>query len=234
MIHTAVILSAGQGSRLLPLTIDRPKCLIKVGGKAIIDHQLDALAAAGVRRRIVVGGYRADRLAAHLAARGGDAELRINPFWAVSSSIGSVWAARDALAGDFVIVNGDTVYTPELIRAGLADDAPGIGLFVEPIAHAEQDDMLVAVSDGVVTAVAKTLDPAAAHHRSLGFIVARQDGGAYRAMLDAVIAREDGIRSFHHQIVHEIAQRQPVRPLLIRGGGWAEIDRPEDIAGWRG
>src|SRR5690348_8874477 len=114
-IHTAIMLSAGKGTRLLPLTADRPKCLVPVGGKLIVDHHVDALKAIGVARRIVVGGYRIDRLAEHLAMRGGDAELRFNPFWAVASSISSVWAVRDRLDSDFAILNGDTIFDPGLL-----------------------------------------------------------------------------------------------------------------------
>ncbi len=63
----AIILAAGQGTRLLPFTREHPKCLVPVGGKAILDHQLEALAAAGVEDVLVVGGYRIDRLEEHLA-----------------------------------------------------------------------------------------------------------------------------------------------------------------------
>lgn len=234
MISRAIILSAGQGSRLLPLTADRPKCLIEVGGKAIIDHQLDALADAGLSNLVVVGGYRADQLATHLAARGNDAELRINPFWAVSSSIGSIWAARDLVADDFMIVNGDTVYAPALIQQGLSNLRQGISLFVERVAHAEYDDMLAWIEDDVVRAVGKTLDPSVAHYRSLGLVVGHRDGGVYRDMLDKVIARANGISAFHHQIVHELAQVGPVHPVVINTGHWVEVDRPEDIANWPG
>ena len=57
MITTAAILAAGVGSRLDPLTRDRPKCLVRVGGRAILRHQLDALRAAGIERVIIVVGY---------------------------------------------------------------------------------------------------------------------------------------------------------------------------------
>ncbi len=57
MITTAAILAAGVGSRLDPLTRDRPKCLVKVGGRPILQHQLDALRAAGIERVIIVVGY---------------------------------------------------------------------------------------------------------------------------------------------------------------------------------
>lgn len=234
MIDTAILLNAGQGSRLLPLTADRPKCLIEVGGRAIIDHQLDALAAAGVKRRVVVGGYRIDRLAAHLEARGDDVELRFNPFWAVSSSISSVWAARDLLSGSYAIMNGDTVYDPTLVADGLRETRRGLNLFVEAVKAPALDDMLVHVADDAVKAVAKTLDPVDARYRSLGVVVGIDDANSYRVTLDAVIRGEKGIQSFHHKIVDDIARNEAVHAVVIDNHAWVEIDRVEDIAGWKG
>lgn len=233
-IDTAIILSAGRGSRLLPLTNDMPKCLIEVGGRAILDHQLDALAAAGVERRVVVGGYRVDQIAAHLAARGDGVELRFNPFWEVSSSISSVWAARDLLTGRYAIMNGDTVYEAELVADSFARVQPGLNLFVEPVVTPMLDDMLVEMEGELVRAVAKTLDPARARFHSLGVIAGYDDGGAYGAALDAVIRSATGIQSFHHAIIDDLARKGPVHGLVIDAGHWVEIDRVEDIAGWKG
>src|SRR5688572_7496408 len=108
----AIILAAGLGSRLLPLTADRPKCLVPAGDRAILEHQLHALHAAHVTYVTVVGGYRFDRLEAFVATLCDELrpELIFNPFYAVSSSIGSVWAARDLLDGPFLLLNGDTIY----------------------------------------------------------------------------------------------------------------------------
>ncbi len=233
-IDTAIILSAGRGSRLLPLTRDMPKCLIDVGDRAILDHQLDALAAAGVARRVVIGGYRIDQIAAHIEARGDGVELRFNPFWEVSSSISSVWAARDLLAGGYAIMNGDTVYEPELIAASFARVQPGVNLFVEPIVSPMLDEMRVEMAGGLVRAVAKTLDPARARFHSLGIIAGREDGGAYGAALDAVMRGDQGIQSFHHRIVDDLARQGLVHGVVVDTGHWVEIDRVEDIAGWKG
>src|SRR5581483_6489991 len=66
---TAMVLAAGVGSRMRPLTDDRPKALVEVGGKALIDHMLDRLAEAGVTRAVVNVHAFADRLESHLARR---------------------------------------------------------------------------------------------------------------------------------------------------------------------
>jgi L-glutamine-phosphate cytidylyltransferase len=229
----AIILSAGRGSRLLPLTEFMPKCLVPVGGKAILDRQLAALAAAGVTEATVVAGYRFDQVAAHLERHVPPiaVDLRFNPFWAVSSSIGSVWTARDLLIGPFCLMNGDTTIAAAAMRRALAADVAKLGLLVEPIDAPAHDDMLVAVSGDAVLAVSKLLDPAAATHRSLGVVIA---GGAsgYRAALDIVIAGAAGIERYHHDVVAHLAAGGGVKAVIEASGAWLEIDRPEDIAAW--
>lgn len=237
---TAVIVSAGRGSRLLPLTEAMPKCLVPVGGRAILDHQLDALAQAGIERAVVVAGYRADQVEAHLARGGHNLEARMifNPFWAVASSIASVWAAHAHVGGPFLLMNGDTVFEGRVIAAALAGAGPGVNLAVErpPIlgdeGAFELDDMRVALDGDRVTGVAKTLSADAATHRSLGLIVARDaDGGGYAGALRQVIAAPDGLRAFHHDVIDRLARERGVHAIEI-AGGWQEIDRPQDIAAW--
>lgn len=230
----AIIIAAGHGSRLLPLTLAMPKCLVPVGGRAILDHQLDAIAAAGIEAAIVVGGYRCDQIAAHLAARAGGptTELVFNPFWAAGSSIGSVWAARAALGEAFMLMNGDTIFDPAILAAARRDPHPGVKLVVEPLRIPEPDDMRVAVAGGRVRAVAKGLVPAT--HRSLG-IVATTGGPAYADALRAVIGAEDGIHAFHHAVIDRLAGTDAVAAVESPAGApWQEIDRPDDITRWRG
>ena len=69
MIKTAMVLAAGLGTRMRPMTNDRPKALVTVNGRALIDHTLDRLAEAGVETAIVNVHHYADKVEAHLAAR---------------------------------------------------------------------------------------------------------------------------------------------------------------------
>lgn len=231
----AIIISAGAGTRLLPLTLTAPKCLVPVGGRAILDHQLDACAAAGVEAAVVVGGYRIEQIAEHLAARpaGIATSLVFNPFWAAASSIGSVWAARENLRDPFALMNGDTLFDPAVVAAAVADRRRGVRLVVDRLGEREEDDMLVEVADGRVRAVGKTLDPARATHRSLGLIVSA-GGGAYADALRAVIGAENGIQAFHHAVVDRLAGVDACGAIEAPAGAhWREIDRPADIARWR-
>jgi choline kinase len=235
-IAHAIILAAGQGSRLLPLTVGMPKCLIEVGGKTILGHQLDALLSVGVESFTIVTGYRAgqiEREAYHLARQGMKIETLFNPFWAAASSIGSVWIARERLRQPFLLLNGDTIFDPALLSGALDGCKPGLSLLVEAVAAPEEDDMRVVVSGGVVRRVAKGLPLHEARHRSLGVIASSSpDGRVYLDALDQELRSGTGVQSFHHAVIDEIARTESVCAAEVGNGFWQEIDRPEDIDRW--
>lgn len=109
---TAMVLAAGLGTRMRPLTDDRPKALVDVGGRALIDHVLDRLADAGVQRAVVNVHWFADRLEAHLKARGRGPEIVISDERAeLLETGGGLKKARPLLGDDPVFVaNIDSVW----------------------------------------------------------------------------------------------------------------------------
>lgn len=109
--HTAMVLAAGLGTRMRPLTNDRPKALVSVRGRTLIDHNLDRLAAAGVKRAVVNVHAFADLLEAHLKQRT-DIEIIISDERAeLMETGGGVRQARPLLGDDPIIVcNIDSIW----------------------------------------------------------------------------------------------------------------------------
>jgi len=109
---TAMVLAAGLGTRMRPLTDDRPKALVEVGGRALVDHVLDRLADAGVQRAVVNVHWFADRLEAHLKARGRGPEIVISDERAELLETGGGLKMARALLGDdpVWVANIDSVW----------------------------------------------------------------------------------------------------------------------------
>jgi len=231
----AILVSAGQGTRLLPLTLHVPKCLVEINGRAILDHQIEALREASIEEIIVVGGYRCEQIREHLLRHPAPVRTRllINPFWSVGSSIGSVWAARDYLEDPFCLINGDTIFDGAVIAGACRLMQPGVNLVVEATGKPDLDDMRVQVRAGKVVAVSKKLPDAATTHCSLGMVLsADRAAGEYRRALQAVIEEPDGHNAYHHAVIDRLAHTSGVTAIENIAGLWCEVDRPEDIERW--
>ena len=110
---TAMVMAAGLGTRMLPLTKDRPKPLVQVAGQTLLDHVLDQLRAAGVGRIVVNVHYLADQVEAHLAAHATDFDVRISDERALLRDTGGgLVQALDLIVGDpFYCINADNWWT---------------------------------------------------------------------------------------------------------------------------
>lgn len=174
----AIILSAGQGSRLGHLTDDKPKCLIDFGGRTLLDRQLDTLAANGVEQAVVVTGFRDELVEEALAKRSGGPGVRTiyNPFYKVADNLGSLFLARDELAGDCLVWNGDTLVADSLMRRVIANTQDGICVTIDRKDGYDEDDMKVVVADdGQLEAIGKRIAKGV-NGESIGLLAFRGDG----------------------------------------------------------
>jgi len=111
-VETAMIMAAGLGNRMRPLTDTRPKPLVEVAGKAMIDHCFDKLAAAGIGKAVVNVHYMADMLEAHLAALSYPVAIRISDERAqLMETGGGLVQAEPLIAEDnFFCINSDNLW----------------------------------------------------------------------------------------------------------------------------
>ena len=239
----AIILSAGQGSRLGHLTDDKPKCLIDFNGRTLLDRQLDALAANGVDEAVVVTGFRDDQIEATLARRVGGPKVRTvyNPFYKVADNLGSLFVAKDELVGDCLVWNGDTLVSDALMARVLGNDRSGICVTIDRKPAYDDDDMKVVVDgEGRLHAIGKRLPQGNINAESIGLLAFRGDGAArFRAAIEQSIRTAEGTTIWYLRVIHHIAQKDDVWTLDIQGEGWGEVDFPADVeparalvAGW--
>jgi len=177
----AIILSAGQGSRLGHMVDDKPKCLIDFGGRTLLDRQLDTLESNGVGEAVVVTGFHDELVNEAIARRSGGPRIRTlyNPFYKVADNLGSLFMAREELAGDCLVWNGDTLVSDSLMARVVANARPGICVTIDRKDGYDDDDMKVVVEeDGRLRAIGKRLS-AGVNGESIGLLAFR-DGGAER------------------------------------------------------
>src|SRR6056297_1081788 len=229
----AVVLAAGQGRRLSPLTDARPKCLVEIGGRPMLDWQLRALAEVGVRSVTVVTGFAAPSVEAALAVIGPTIPTvcRHNPFHAVADNIASCWVARDLFGADTLLINGDTLFDPRVAARALTEARAPITVTIDRKDDYDADDMKVRLGDdGMLERIGKTLD-GRIDGESIGMIRLRGDGGArFAAALDAALRDPAALSRWYLSVIDGLAAEGGVGAVSIEGMPWAEVDFPRDLA----
>jgi L-glutamine-phosphate cytidylyltransferase len=233
MITKAIILSAGQGSRLLPLTADRPKCLIDFSGKSLLQWQVEALVGNGVTDIHIVTGFMTkmvEQEARSLERAGVTINICFNPFYKVADNLASCWMARSAMDGDFMILNGDTLVSREIAAKVAQEGTWPITVTVDVKNGYDSDDMKVSRVGEKLVAIGKTLTAAQSNAESIGFLAFRGEGVAlFRDTVEAYMRTPAGVENWYLKIIDSIAPTGKVGTLSIEGLDWAEVDFLNDI-----
>ncbi|MEM6972906.1 MAG: phosphocholine cytidylyltransferase family protein [Pseudomonadota bacterium] len=227
----AVILSAGQGKRLSPLTDDRPKCLVEIGGRTILEWQLSALAAAGVRDIAVVTGFCSDSVSAAIKTLAVDArvEVVLNPFYAVADNVGSCWAAKDLFGADTLLMNGDTIFDVDIARRVLREAETGVSVTVDVKDHYDSDDMKVKFEGRRLLEIGKKIE-GPFDGESIGMLRFAGDGGAlFRTALHRALSDPARLGTWYLSIIDEMAKEGHVGIVRLEGERWCEVDFPTDL-----
>jgi choline kinase len=123
-ISTALLLAAGTGSRLQPITNDIPKCLARVNEAPLLEHLVQRLHQYGFKRLVVVVGYLEQNIRNLLDEIAGDltVEYIVSPQYETTNNIYSLWLAREIIQEPFMLIESDLIFTPPLLEDMLLPD----------------------------------------------------------------------------------------------------------------
>ncbi len=222
---SAIILAAGNGHRMGRLTVDRPKCLLEVGGTPLIERQLATLDACGIRDVTVVVGYQGGRIRSRLGDRVRYIE---NARYRETNSLYSLWLARHRLACGALVLNADvlipTALLERLVRSR-AEDAVLVDLG-KPLGA---EEMKVKLEADRVIGFSKELPPEQADGEHLGIAKFGAEGGC------RLIGHVESLVAVGHEgawaplAFHALAREWPLRAVPTDGLPWIELDFPEDL-----
>ena len=229
----AVILAAGQGTRIRSVHGERPKCLIEVDETTILDHQLDALFMAGIDEVAIVVGYEKKQIISHVKQRnsgyGPAVQFIENPAFAITNNIYSLWLAREWLAGEsFICLNADVIFDPEILESAVRARAT-VSMIVDPLWRDET--MKVIISGDRVLRMSKKIsreDFSATYIGITVFSRAIQEG--FFARMDRLISA-GRVNEFFNVAVQDLADEGVhIGYTSTDGLPWAEIDDPLDLS----
>lgn len=220
----AVILAAGFGSRLEKVSGGLPKCLLPIGGRPLIEHQLEALADAGIGKVLVVVGHKADEVRKTLGNR---VDYIENERYDETNSLYSLWLARDWVKEPFILLNCDLLFHPEILDRLISKN--GNALAFDSTSSKGKEQTKVAVQEGRVIDLGKDLAPELSRGESLGLI--KFDAGAVHSLFSRAHALiENGAeKSWVIEAVRSVCSEVEMKALNVAGIPWAEIDFPTDL-----
>jgi choline kinase len=228
----AIILSAGQGKRLLPLTADCPKCILPLKGRSLIEWQIDELAKCGIDQVTVILGFRADKVERVLRERYGSHRVKTlhNAAYAVSDNLVSCWVAHDEMDSDFVLLNGDTLFEAAVLQRLLETHGRPVTVVVSHKEDYDTDDMKVELDGCRLVRIGKDLLPDQVDGESIGMILFRDQGPMlFRSALEKALRHPSAQTKWYLSVIDEMARSMPVWTCSTKGLHWCEIDYPADL-----
>jgi choline kinase len=230
----AVILAAGQGTRIRAVHGESPKCLINVDGETILDHQIDGLLKAGIETIAIVVGYEKQQIIRHVHARIGrrptpKIEFIENPAFAITNNIYSLWLAKDWIGDDgFVCLNADVILDAQILRAAMKRNAL-VSMIVDP--EWRDETMKVIISDGRVLRMSKKISKDEFSGTYIGITLFDQAINARFFIKMQELVDAGRVNEFFNVAVQELVDEGlRVGFTTTAGAAWAEIDDPLDLS----
>ena len=227
-----VILAAGMAKRLRPLTDTKPKCLLEVAGRTLLERTVDAMCQAGISEFVVVTGYRADQITDFLTAHYQDLVFHFlhNADYEHNNNIYSLWMSMQVVRGrEFLLMDSDILCDPQAV-VRIAGE-PESALAVNRHELGEEEMKVVVDADQHITEISKTCRPEDAMGESVGIEHITADySEALARELDLMIQQEGLIDIFYERAFERlIPQGHTFRVVDTTNYFSYELDTPEDF-----
>jgi choline kinase len=231
-----LVLAAGPGRRLHPLTDALPKTLLPLcDGRTILDRALANLRAVGLEDVVVVTGFAAERLEERASglerSHGLRLELVFNELAEEWNNAYSLWLARETFANGALLVNGDTVHPRSVEETLLAARGPDVLLAVDQEKQLGEEEMKILLSeDGALTRISKEIDPAGAAGEYIGVaLIEPAAAGPLADALETTWRRDPSL--YYEDGFQELADRGgTIHVGPIGAVDWVEVDDHADLA----
>jgi choline kinase len=223
----AIILNAGQGKRLRPLTDTTHKSLIQIGSMSILQHQINSLKAAGVNRIVMVLGYRADEMIAE-AKKITDIDwvFIINDAYATTENICSFYMVEKELVNNSFVMMGD-ILCDSSIFTSLKNQLTKMNIAVRERQSYTPDDMKVSIHNGILQTISKQIKKPDAEYLQISYFDKSMLDHAREAIAYLKSANEKA--AWYPAILqHVVKAGIAVHPINVEGE-WIEIDNIDDL-----
>lgn len=228
----ALILAAGLGSRLAPLTNDKPKSLLEVNGMPILFQQIENLQINGINDITIVTGYKSDILVDKVASNyngikfvNSDDYIHTNNMYSAYIGIKNIFYKCNV--SSFLMMNADVFYDSAIISDLLNDNAFNM-IAVDKEAYNEES-MKIVVQDGQIVNISKQIREEEAYGCSIDVYKFGSDGGqAFLQACQRYIEEEKNLTMWSEVALNEILSKVKFTPLDINGR-WLEIDNHDDL-----
>jgi choline kinase len=228
-----IILAAGLGQRLWPLTKNRPKILVDLGGITLLDHQIENIRRneAQIEKVIFVLGYRAKMVEKRLVSSQQSKKIEVIEFdgYAKCNNLMSLWQARNYMKDDFIIINGDNVFHPSALEKLISGDKEACLMIVKRDKYVDAD-MKVYLKEGQLKQVSKKLDNERADGISIGIMRFKADAAKrFCEKLTQFANDPNYAKEYYLRVVEALAEEIPIHTEVIPNEFWTDIDDENDL-----
>lgn len=222
-----VILAAGEGRRLRPLTNDRPKAMVPIIGRPIIDYQLEALQKVGVDKSqiVIIGGYAVEVLKPHLEGY----EIIYNPYWNCANNVISVKIALEEIDDDMMIINSDVIFDHRIIKL-LLDGRFAAAAVVDRTVDLGIEEMKVVLgSNGYIKLFSKYISPSEGVGEYIG--ISYIPSYLRECLMEIIVnmERNNETNKWYEDAYNYLCQIHPMIPIFCDGYLWTEVDNLNDL-----